>query len=105
MRLRDDDGHSRITRCDRRRRRRRRRRYRRGGGRYRVGVGRADGARGEIDGASGYMGMLRTLLLAEEEQGRAQSVAHVRHAAGHQSAGHQPGALSHYDLAGGRAAA
>jgi len=51
------------------------------------------------------MDMLRALLLAEEEQGRAQGAPHLRHAAGHQSPGHQSGALPHHDLAGGRAAA
>lgn len=51
------------------------------------------------------MDMLRALLLAAEEQGRAQGAAHLRYDAGHQPAGHQPGALPYHDLAGGRAAA
>lgn len=75
-----------------------------GGGRRFRATGRADGARGAIC-ASGHMDMLRALLLAAEEQGRAQGAAHLRYDAGHQSAGHQPGALPYHDLAGGGAAA
>lgn len=92
---------ARAARCDRRDRGYQRRC--RGRGRRRA-TGRADVACGTI-GASGYMDMLRALLLAATEQGRAQGAAHLRHAAGHQSAGHQPGALPYHDLAGGRAAA
>lgn len=102
MRLRDDD---RLARAARYHRRRRCRRGQRRGGCHWAGVGRADGARGEAGRASGYMDMLYAVLLAEEEQDRAQGLAHVRHAAGHQSAGHQPGALPHHDPAGGGAAA
>lgn len=51
------------------------------------------------------MDMLRALLLVATEQGRAQGAAHLRHDAGYQLAGHQPGALPYHDLAGGRAAA
>ena len=75
----------------------------RGRPRFRV-TGRADGARGTI-GTPGHMGMLRALLLAAEEQGRAQGAAHLRHDAGNQPAGHQPGAFPYHDLAGRRAAA
>jgi len=77
--------------------------YRGRGGRQRI-TRRADGACGTF-GASGYMDMLRALLLAEEEQGHAQGIAHVRDALGHQPPGYQSGAFPHHDFAGGGAAA
>jgi len=51
------------------------------------------------------MDMLCALLLAEEEQGRAQGIAHLRDAVGHQPPGYQSGAFPHHDFAGGGAAA
>lgn len=50
------------------------------------------------------MDMLRTLLLAEEEQSRPQGAAHLRNAAGYQSAGDQSGTISYHNPAGGGAA-
>jgi hypothetical protein len=51
------------------------------------------------------MDMLCALLLAEEEQGRAQGIAHFRDAVGHQPPGYQSGAFPHHDFAGGGTAA
>lgn len=54
--------------------------------------------------ATGHLDMLRAVLLASPKQGRAQGVAHVRYAARHQFARHQPRPLPHHHAAGGRAA-
>lgn len=59
---------------------------------------RVSGTRRE-GSATGHLDMLHAVLLAATKQGCAQGAAHVRYAARHEFARHQPRSLPHHHVA------